>query len=58
MRSDSRDRVLNDLNPTAAVPLLILVIIKWDDLILKQAIDGGGIQLILISLILVGAFLG
>ena len=58
VRSNRGDRVLDDLNPVFAVAsLLVLVVVERNNLVLEQRIDCCCIELVLISLVLVCAFL-
>ena len=58
VRCDCCDRVLDNLNPTIAVALLVLIIIKRNNFVLKQTIDCCSIKLILIALVLICTLLG
>ena len=58
MRSNLSDRVLDNLDPTLAVALLVLVVVERYYFILKQTIDSSSIKLILIALILICTLLG
>ena len=58
MRCNLCDRVLDNLDPTLAVALLVLVVVERNDLVFEQAIDGSCVELILIALVLIGALLG
>ena len=57
MRSDGSDGVLDNLDPVLTVALLILGIVERHDLILKERIDGSGVERVLISLVLIGTLL-
>ena len=57
-RGDLRHGVLDILNPLGAVALAVLRVVERDDLVLEHLVDGGGIELILVRLVLVGAVLG
>ena len=52
------NRVLDNLNPTLAVALLILIIKERNNFVLEQTIDCCSIKLILITLVLICTFLG
>ena len=54
---DGCDGVLHHFNPVLAIALLGAVVIQRNDFVLKQIIDGGGIQLVLIALVVVCALL-
>ena len=53
MRSNGCNRLLDNLYPLLAVTLLVLVVVHWNNLILKQRVDGSSIELVLITLVLV-----
>ena len=57
-RGDLRHGVLDILDPLGAVALAVLRVVKRDDLVLEHLVDRSGIELILVRLVLVGAFLG
>ena len=56
VRSNLCDRVLDSLNPTFRISLLVTSIIQWQDFCFKDTIDSCSIQLILIFLILISTF--
>ena len=58
MRSDLGYRVLDNLYPTLAEALLVSIIVERNYLVLKQAVDSSGVELVLIALVLVCALLG
>ena len=59
MRSNLGDRVLDDLDPALRdARLLVLIVVERYNLVLQQTIDGSGVELVLIALVLVGALLG
>ena len=55
MRSDSGDRVLDGLDPSLAEALSVAVVVERQNLVLKERVDCGGVELILIALVLVCA---
>ena len=57
-RGDLRHGVLDILDPLGAVALAVLRVVERDDLALEHLVDGSGIKLILVRLVLVGAVLG
>ena len=57
-RSDLGHGVLDILDPLGAIALAVLRIIERNDLALEQLVDRSGIQLVLVSLVLVSAVLG
>ena len=52
-RCDLGDRVLDILYPLGAVAFGVLSVIERDDLVLEHLVDGSGIELILVRLVLV-----
>ena len=58
MRGNLCDRVLDYLHPAFAVTLLVLVVEERYDLVLKQTVDSGSVELVLIALVQVCALLG
>ena len=55
---DLCDGVLDDLHPAFAVVLLALVVVERYDFVLEQSVDCCCVELVLIALVLVGAFFG
>ena len=59
MRSNLGDRVLKNLDPALRdAGLLVSSIVERNDLVLQQTVDGSGVELVLIGLVLIGALLG
>ena len=56
MRRNLRDRILDGSNPAFRISLLVACIVQRQDFLFEDAVNGSGIQLVLVFLVLVSTF--